>query len=134
MLRLKFTTSQSQDYDERLFLKGGFLELDRLKHGLQLGYEALGALFFVTPYYEVVNSGAAYLSSDKSFLKLEQHSDEHLLGFLRTTVQIATGPQPIIAYFLAKENEIRTVRLILTAKKDHLGTQLILDRISQSIN
>jgi len=29
-----------------------------------------------------------------------------------------------------KENEIRTVRLILTAKKNNLDTKLILDRIS----
>jgi V/A-type H+-transporting ATPase subunit C len=134
MLRLKFTTSQSQYYDERLFLKGGFLGLDRLKHGLELGYEALGTLFYVTPYYEVVDSGAGYLSSEKSFLRLEQRCDEYLLGFLRTTLQIATGPQPIIAYFLAKEHEIRTMRLILTAKKNHLDAQFILDRIPQNVN
>jgi vacuolar-type H+-ATPase subunit C/Vma6 len=43
---------------------------------------------------------------------------------------ITAGPQPIIAFLLMKENEIRTVRLILTAKKNHLDTKLILDRIS----
>ncbi|GAF95855.1 unnamed protein product, partial [marine sediment metagenome] len=37
---------------------------------------------------------------------------------------ITAGPQPIIAYLLMKENEIRTVRLILTAKKNSLDTKL----------
>jgi V/A-type H+-transporting ATPase subunit C len=134
MLRLKFTASQSQYYDERVFLKGGYLESDRIRHALDLGYEALGPLFYVTPYYEVVESGANYAASQKSFLRLEQRCDEHLLGFLKTTTQIVTGPQPIIAYLLAKENEIRTVRLILTAKKNHLDTKLILDRVPQSVN
>ena len=126
MLRLKFAESEHRN----VFLKGGYIELERLQRSLELGYEALGPLFFVTPYYEVVESGANYLASNKSFLRLEQRCDEHLLGFLKTTIQVIAGPQPIIAYFLMKENEIRTVRLILTAKKNHLDTRLILDRMA----
>jgi len=126
MLRLKFTESQQRD----VFLKGGYLELERLRHGLELGYEAMGPLFFVTPYCRVVEAGANYLMSNKSFLKVEQQCEEHLTGFLKSTIQITTGPQPIIAYLLMKENEIRNVRLILTAKKNFLDTKLILDRIS----
>jgi V/A-type H+/Na+-transporting ATPase subunit C len=126
MLRLKFTESEQRN----VFLKGGYLELERLRHGLELGYEAMGPLFFVTPYCRVVEAGANYLMSNKSFLKVEQQCEEHLTGFLKSTIQITTGPQPIIAYLLMKENEIRNVRLILTAKKNFLDTKLILDRIS----
>lgn len=126
MFRLKFTESE----DRKVFLDGGFIELERFIHGLDLGYEALGPLFFVTPYHHIVEAGAAYLASNKSFLKLEQQCDEHLGGFLKLTVQITAGPQPIIAYLLMKENEIRTVRLILTAKRNSLDTKLILDRIA----
>ena len=76
-----------------------------------------------------IASVAGYLASNKSFLKVEQQCDEHLTGFLKSTVQITAGPQPIIAYLLMKENEIRTVRLILTAKRNFLDTKLILDRL-----
>jgi len=126
MLRLKFTGSEQRN----VFLKGGFLTMERLERGLELGYEALAPLFFVTPYHRLVEAGAAYLSSDKSFLKLEQQCQENLTGFLKSTLQITTGPQPIIAYLLLKENEIRNVRLILTAKKNNLDTKIILDRIT----
>jgi V/A-type H+-transporting ATPase subunit C len=126
MLRLKFTESEERN----VFLRGGFIELERFIHGLELSYEALGPLFFVTPYHRIVDTGANYLASNKSFLKVEQQCDEHLAGYLKSTVQITAGTQPIIAYLLMKENEIRTVRLILTAKKNHLDTKLILDRIS----
>ena len=126
MLRLKFTESEQRN----VFLEGGFIELDRFGHGLDLGYEALGPLFFVTPYHYIVDAGAGYLASDGSFLRVEQQCEEHLAGFLKSTVQVTAGPQPIIAYLLLKENEIRTVRLILTAKKNSLDTKLILDRIA----
>ncbi len=125
MLRLKFTESE----ETNVLLKGGFIELERFEHRLDIGYETLGPLFFVTPYHRVVETGANYLMSDKSFLRAEQQCAEFLTGFLKSTIQITAGPQPIIAYLLMKENEIRTIRLILTAKKNNLATQLILDRL-----
>jgi V/A-type H+-transporting ATPase subunit C len=125
MLRLKYTESEQPN----VFLKGGFIELERFRHGLDIGYETLGPLFFVTPYHEVVQTGANYLMSDKSFLRAEQQCSEFLTGFLKSTIQITAGPQPIIAYLLLKENEIRTLRLILTARKNFLDTKLILDRL-----
>ncbi len=126
MLRLKFTESEIRD----VFLQGGYVELEQLEHGLDLGYEAIGSLFYATPYYQLVESGASYLATNKSFLKLEHQCEDYLMGFLKTTSQITAGPQPIIAYLIKKENEIRNVRLVLTAKKNFLDTKLILDRIS----
>ena len=126
LLRLKFTESEERN----VFLKGGYLELERLQRGFDIGYESLGPLFFVTPYHGVVETGAGYVASNKSFLVAEQQCDEFLTGFLKSTIEVTAGPQPIIAYLLMKEKEIRRVRLILTAKKNNLDTQLILDRIS----
>ncbi|UCF43709.1 MAG: V-type ATPase subunit [Planctomycetota bacterium] len=126
MLRLKFTEAEQRN----VFLEGGFVTLERLEKALDLGYESQGQLFFVLPYHGLVETAASYLASDKSFLKAEQQCREFLTGYLRRTIQITAGPQPIIAYLLNKENEIRTVRLILTAKKNSLDTKLILDRIS----
>jgi V/A-type H+-transporting ATPase subunit C len=127
MLRLKFTESEERN----VFIPGGYVEEERFKHGLDVGYEAIGSLFFATPYCDVVESGAAYLASQKSFLRLEYNCQEYLNGYLRTTNQITAGPQPVIAYLLLKENEIRTLRFILTAKKNNLDTKLILDRLGE---
>jgi V/A-type H+-transporting ATPase subunit C len=126
MLRLKFTDSEQRN----VFLPGGYIESEKFRHIHEQGYETLGSLFFATPYNRIIETGANYVASEKSFLRLEQHCEEYLTGFLRSTSQITAGPQPVIAYLLMKENEIRTVRLILTAKKNHLDTKLILDRIS----
>ncbi len=126
MLRLIFTESEFRN----VFLQGGYIETERFKQALELGYEALGSLFFASPYQRIVDTGANYLALNKSFLKVEQQCEEYLTGFLKSTVRITAGAQPIIAYLLMKENEIRTVRLILTAKKNFLDTKLILERIS----
>jgi len=127
MLRLKFTEAERRD----VFLEGGYVEHERLKHGLDIGYEAIAPLFFATPYHSVVEAGIIYFNSDKSFIELEQHCEDHLTGYLKSTVQITAGPQPLIAYLLMKEHEIRTVRFILTAKKNSLDTRIIIDRLSE---
>ncbi len=126
MLRVKFLEADPRG----VFLEGGFVEEDRLRQGVEMPYETLGSLFFATPYHHIVDAGAGYVATHGSFLKVEQQCDEYLLGYLRQTIQITAGPQPVIAFLLAKEHEIRTVRLILTAKRNHLDTKLILDRMA----
>jgi V/A-type H+-transporting ATPase subunit C len=126
MLRLRHVEAQHRHG----LLDGGFVELDRFRQGLELGGESLGQLFFATPYHRIVDAGVGYLTSNESFLKIEQLCEEYLIGFLRSTGQVTAGPQVIVAYLLMKEHEIRTVRLILTAKKNLLDTKLILDRVA----
>jgi V/A-type H+-transporting ATPase subunit C len=125
MLRLKWAQSEQKN----VFIEGGYLELERLLAGLDTGYEALAGMFYVNPYYEIFEGGISYLAGEKSFLRLEKLCEEYLVGFLKSSGQITAGPQPIIAYLLAKENEIRKVRMILTAKKNQLDKKLILDRL-----
>ncbi|MBN2020647.1 MAG: V-type ATPase subunit [Sedimentisphaerales bacterium] len=133
-LRLKMSGDTKTDsFDnaiEMVFLPGGYVEREKLVRGIEAGAEGISALFFATPYFECVQTGAAYAASEKSFLKIEQQCEEYLAGYLRSTISVAAGPQPVIAFLLLKENEIRTVRLLLTAKKNHLNPKLILDRIS----
>jgi V/A-type H+-transporting ATPase subunit C len=126
MLRVKLLQADPRD----VFVEGGFIEIDRLRQGIDLPYEALGPLFFATPYHHIVDTGAGYVVTNGSFLKVEQQCDDYLMGYLKQTIQIASGPQPVIAFFLMKEHEIRTVRLILTAKRNDLETRLIMDRLA----
>ncbi len=126
MVRLKFTESQQRN----VFLAGGFVQPELFEQAVEAGYEAVPSFFYSTPYHGTVDAGVGYLLSNNSFLALEQRCQQHLHGFLATTIRITAGPQPVIAYFLNSEQEIRTVRLILTAKKNSLDTKLILDRIS----
>ena len=125
VLRLKFVESD----DRGVFIPGGYVDLVKLIHCIGIPYETIAPLFSTTPYYGLVETGVHYLTHNNSFLKLEAACDEHLMGFLKTTRQITAGPQPIIAYLLRKEHEIRMVRMILTAKRNGLDAKLILDRL-----
>lgn len=130
MFRLKMA---DREEETRHFFAGGFVDVDKFKQGLEAGLEAVGGLFFATPYYELLETSTAYLRSEKSFLKLEKECEDYIKGFLKTTRSVASGPQPVIAYFLMKEAEIRTMRMVLTGKKNGLSPKLILDRLGEWI-
>ncbi|MHC5163042.1 MAG: V-type ATPase subunit, partial [Planctomycetota bacterium] len=130
MLRLKLA---NREEETQFFIPGGFVDVDKYKQGLEAGLETIGQLFFATPYHELLEGAIPYLRSEKSFLKLEKECEDHVKGFLKTTRSIAAGPQPVIAYFLMKEAEIRTVRMVLVGKKNGLDAKLLLDRLGEWI-
>jgi len=127
ILRLKM----AERSEKQFFLDGGFVETGRFVAGLDSGYEAIAPLFYATCYHEILDDGINYLTTEQSFLRLEALCEQHLMGFLKTTATITSGPQPLIAYLMTKENEIRTVRMVLTGKKNGLDNKLILDRLGQ---
>ena len=128
MLRLKMA---EREEETEFFLPGGFVEVDKFVQGLETGLEGIAQLFFATPYAELLEAAIPYLRSEQSFLKLEKECEDFVKGFLKTTRSIASGPQPVVAYFLMKEAEIRTVRMVLTGKKNGLDAKLITDRLGE---
>jgi V/A-type H+-transporting ATPase subunit C len=125
MLRLKMA-----ERDERqFFFSDGYVDCEKFIQGLEIGYEAIAPLFYATPYAELLDDSVTYLRNEQSFLRLEQRCEDHLMGFLKTTHSLAAGPQPVMAYMLMKEAEIRTVRMILVGKKNSLSSSLLLDRL-----
>lgn len=129
-LRLKMAGREEESH---FFAPGGFVDLGKFKQGMEAGLEAIPALFFATPYHELLETAIPYLRKEKSFLKLEKECEDYMKGFLRSTQCIAAGPQPVVTYFLMKEAEIRTVRMLLTGKKNGLDAKLILDRLGDWI-
>jgi len=126
MLRLKAAGKNEKEF----FLPGGFVDTDLLVHCLDLEYEAIGPLFYATPYHDVVDAGANYLARQHSFLRLEKECESYMMDFLNTANTITAGPQPVIAYLLMKENEIRTVRMLLTCKASGIDAKMIIDRLA----
>ena len=113
----------------RALLHGGYVDRRRLEEALEADEGTAAALFAATPYRGIVESGVSYLASNGSFLRLEQQCERHMNSFLGTGWRVTSGLQPVVAYLLRAEGEIRAVRLILNAKKHGLETRLILDRL-----
>ena len=131
MARLKWLEEDSKLL-ARAFLPGGSIELARLRAAMSASWEAISAMFFATPYTQLVEHGLGSLAADDSFGHLERYCDDYLTEYLKATNQVVAGPEPLVAYLLGAEQEIRSVRLIFSAKQANLPADTIRDRLAVS--
>ena len=131
MARLKWLAADRKLLGQA-FLPGGAVELSRLLSAFAGAWEAIPALFFVTAYAELIEHGLAFLVANDSFLRLEKYCDDYLTEFLKATNQVVAGPEPLVAYLLSTEQEIRSLRLIFSAKQVGLAAETIRDRLAVS--
>ena len=129
MARLKWLEEDSKLL-ARTFLPGGSIELSRLQGALAGSWEAISAMFFATPYAQLIEHGLGSLVADDSFLHLERYCDDYLTEYLKATNQVVAGPEPLVAYLFGVEQEIRSVRLIFSAKQANLPADSIRDRLA----
>ncbi|GAK59874.1 ATP synthase, subunit C [Candidatus Vecturithrix granuli] len=81
------------------------------------GWESLAAAFRPTPYGELAAAAIADLRPETFLPTLDVLCANFMLGFLRTTKQMSTGIEPILAFYLAREQELRMVQTILAGKR-----------------
>jgi len=51
------------------------------------------------------------------------------MSFIKNAKRINFGPEPIIAYIIAKETEIKIIRIILAGKLNKVDSNIIRERL-----
>ncbi|MBN1425858.1 V-type ATPase subunit [Candidatus Fermentibacteria bacterium] len=109
-------------------IPGGSLPVDSLR--LSLGKRAtLGEVYSMTPYAKAVREGLAYLQEKNSYAVLDRELENLLIGTLRETRFVFFSPAPIVAFLLAREHEVRMIRLVMVAKINRIPAELIAARL-----
>ncbi|MBD3329946.1 hypothetical protein GF354_00275, partial [Candidatus Peregrinibacteria bacterium] len=66
-----------------------------------------------TPYSDLIKEGYAHFEKEKNFIELEKGIENYLTNYIKKAKQIPFGPEPLIAYYLAKKNNALILRMIL---------------------
>jgi len=64
-----------------------------------------------------------------STTKFEKWCDDILMEYVQKAKYICLGVEPLIAYYIAKEAEIKNVRIILSCKYNNLSYEVIKERV-----
>ncbi|MBQ4361711.1 MAG: V-type ATPase subunit [Lachnospiraceae bacterium] len=119
-------TGKGQEFLEKALAECETLNLGALTKATLAGEEELADYLSATAYAD----GAAQFG--KSMSAFERWCDNLLIDRMKVQKWNPFGIDPIAAYVLARENEIKSVRIILSGKLNDLPQDAIRERIRQT--
>ena len=119
-------TGKSREFLERALAPCDSLDIRRLTEAALEGGEAVEHYLYTTEYHE----GAAEMK--QSLSAFERWCDNLMIQRIRPQLYNAFGIVPLAAYILARESEIKSVRIVLSGKKNHLPDQSIRERVRET--
>ncbi len=117
---------KGRDFLERSLAPCDSLNVKALADAVLEGEEAVKNCLKSSEYYE----GAEALS--ESLSAFERWCDNLMIRRIRPQLHNAFGLGPLAAYILARESEIKSVRIVLSGKKNHLPEQSIRERVRET--
>ena len=121
----KFLTEKGLDFMRRALEECQTLNVERLMRAALSGMPDVIKYLEETPY----SGGAAALSDSSS--AFERWCDNRIIEAIRPQKYNSFTIGPLVAYVLARQNEIKTVRIILTGKLNHLPDDAIRERVRE---
>jgi len=123
--------AQEKDLDlyEIAFLWNGSLSYSKFKDAYGHNLSDFPELFGGTPYAKIISQGYKHYEDEKTFIYLEKETEDYLTSFIKQAKLIPFGPEPLIAYFLAKRNNALIIRMIMVNKLNDIAPEEIQKRL-----
>jgi V/A-type H+-transporting ATPase subunit C len=116
----------SREFLARCLIEGGSIDVAVM---LGLHGQPVGAIVDALRFTRYSNLAEEGLREGSRFDLL---ADDFVMSFLKGARHKAFGPEPLIAYVLAKETEIRNLRIIFTGKVNGLTAGAIRERLRET--
>ncbi|MEE1086441.1 MAG: V-type ATPase subunit [Schaedlerella sp.] len=118
-------TGKSLEFMKQAMAECDSVSIDQLSKSALAGADAIREYLLGTTYAE----GAQALEESPS--AFERWCDNRMMQTIRPQKYKAFSVGPLVAYLLARENEIKTVRIILTGKKNGFPEEAIRERVRE---
>lgn len=131
LCRAKYSGLPPEKYN-RSVLKGGFLDDNIFVEYYELTFLEIGQKLRTSAYETLWKKGTDTLQEKETFVELERAIEDFLMIYLKKAKYIVFGPEPIFAYFLARNRELSLVRLIGVGKLNNIPPEILKQRLSET--
>lgn len=135
-LRLYLLKEPQKELEKKLACEGFIKKEDFLKLYAQGLTAFLNRLEYVHKYYYIIDyayylgEAIKKLEEENSFVALEKEINNFLILILRPAKYATFGPEPVLAYYFAKVNEVNLIRMIILAKMNNVPSPLVKERLN----
>ena len=123
------SNGESVDFLRKALLTGGKLEPKRFLDAADKPVDAFLESIRFTPFGETAIAGYEAYKAGRGISLFEQQLENRFMQEVRKAKYVAMGLEPMIGYLLAKETEIRNVRILLTGKVNGLPVDEIREKL-----
>ncbi len=120
---------ESFGFLREVLLPNGTLDAAFFEKIMQIPLEGVAEQFVHTEYAELVRQGLQDFLRTGNLTTYERLMDNFLLDYVRSKRWSPLGLEPVIGYLLAKENEIRLIRIVMVGKINNLSAEKIRERL-----
>jgi V/A-type H+/Na+-transporting ATPase subunit C len=127
-IRIKLQDKE-KEFLQTVFIRGGHLDIDTFLNSINDSLESFSNKIAHTDHFKWAKEGIGEYIKNGDLGGLERYGDNYLIEYLKKAKLVSFGPEPIIAYIIARENEVRALRIILTGKKNEVQPDIIKERL-----
>lgn len=117
------------DLFEIAFIWNGKIPYAKLQEAYKHNLADFPEIMRPTDYAKIVEEGYKHYKEEKTFIYLEREIENYLIEYIRLAKLRAFGPEPLIAYFLAKKNNALIIRMIMVNKLSNIEPEEIQKRL-----
>ena len=118
-------TGKSRQFIARALAPCSTIDTGSLTDAAAVGFDAICAYLDHTIYSDAVEE------LKKSLAAFERWCDNRMIRTIKPEIHNPFGIGPLAAYILARDNEIKTVRIILAAKRNNLPEEMLRERVRE---
>lgn len=130
MLRVRVMDSDV-DLLRQAFIDGGHITLDQLIYAYNQSDELVALQLRDTLYGPKLQKQVEQAVMETATWKFGKYMDDTLMSILKDYKDDIFKAEPVIGYFIAKENEAQVVRLIMTGKLNNMTEDTIRERLRE---
>ncbi len=128
LLRVK-KIGEDYDFLRNLIIPYGTFDSEFFSQSLDTSLDQLIYDTRNTEYAHVLTEGIQVFIKDKSLTVYERLTDNYLLNFVKSRKNNPFGIEAVVGYLLAKENELKVVRIIMVGKANRISRDRIQERL-----
>ena len=98
----------------------------------QMPPDAKRAYYAIAPHFMLRSPTCFYPFDTDSLTFVEKQCDDFYLDIVKSAKNVLYGPEPLGAYIVAREYEVRNLRIVVAGKLSGLRAETIKERLRSS--
>lgn len=128
LLRAK-KQNKKRKFLEEILIEGGTIDKKTLISYEMDSVDNIAAKLSYTNYEKIIRLGLEEYSKTNNISYFEKLSENYIMEFVKKAKYVSFGVEPLIGYIIAKETEIKILRIIMVGKLNNIAPEVIRERL-----